>query len=85
MQDGDRHWLRTELDECIDSWRGAIDNEGPRSEAALVWQGRADQALRVALHFGVVQPEEGRRRVSALAAEGAVLRALSEPDGDQDD
>jgi hypothetical protein len=32
-----------------------------RSCEALRWEGRADQALRVAIHFGLIDPEDGRR------------------------
>ena len=80
--DGDR-WIETELEECSSTWRAVSDTEGPRTETSLLWQGRADEALRVAIHFGVVDPEEGRRRMAALIPEPVVLRALSEPDGER--
>ncbi len=83
MTNSDRdRWIETELEECLSSWRAVSATEGPRSESSLLWQGRADQALRVAIHFGAVEPEEGRRRMAALIPEPVVLRALSEPDGE---
>lgn len=78
----DPRWIEAELDDCVDSWRSVSETEGPQSREALVWQGRADQALRVAVHFGVVTLEEGRRRMATLLPDRGSLRAFAEPDGD---
>ena len=85
MPGRDDRWLHSELEECLDSWRGAIETEGHGSYAAIVWQGRADQALRTAIHFGVVEPEEGRARMMAIDSRIPVIRALVEPDGEGGD
>lgn len=66
MDDAGRRWLRSELDDCIDSWRAVNETEGPNTQNALVWKGRADEALRLALHFGLVTPEDARRRMATL-------------------
>jgi hypothetical protein len=85
MNRDQRNWLRQELDECVDSWRSVVETEGPNSRTALVWRGRADQALRAAIHFGLVDPEDGRRRLVTPTPEPTDLRALTEPDGEQPD
>jgi len=85
VSSGDRGWLDAELDDCIDSWRAVSETEGPNSQDALLWKGRADQALRSAIHFGVVSLEEGRRRMATLTPEPGILRAFMEPDGESDE
>jgi hypothetical protein len=70
---------------CVDSWRSVVETEGANSRSALVWRGRADEALRVAIHFGLVDPEDGRRRLAIPTQEVADLRVLTEPDGEQQD
>jgi|GEM_PF-4382758 len=84
MNSADRGWLAVELDDCIDSWRAVSETEGPNSHEALLWKGRADQALRSAIHFRVVSPEEGRRRMATLTPEPDNLRAFMEPDGEDE-
>lgn len=85
MPGRDDRWLLSELEECLDSWRGAIETEGHGNYAAVLWQGRADQALRTAIHFGIVGPEEGGARMVAIDARIPVIRALAEPDGEGGD
>lgn len=75
-------WLLGEFAECLDSWQGAMETAGPGSHAAVVWQGRVDQALRTAIHFGVVDPAEGEARMVAVDSNVADIRALAEPDGE---
>jgi hypothetical protein len=82
VSSADRGWLGAELDDCIDSWRAVSETEGPNSQDALLWKGRADQALRSAIHFGMVSPEEGRRRMATLTPGPGTLRAFMEPDGE---
>lgn len=82
MDRAGRHWLAAEVDDCVDSWRAVADTEGPATHQALLWKGRADQALRAAIHFGVLDAEDGRRRMATLDPDPDSLRALSEPDGE---
>ena len=77
-----RAWLHNETDDCIDSWRAVVETEGPHSSDALLWEGRADQALRAAIHFGLIEPEDAQRRMATVTPDAIVLRALSEPDGE---
>lgn len=78
----DRRWLLEELADCVDSWRGAIETAGHGSYAAVSWEGRADQALRTALHFGLLDPDEGRQQILSVDANASGVRALAEPDGE---
>ena len=82
MNGAERAWLVAEVDDCIDSWRAVTETEGPNSREGLLWRGRADQALRSAIHFGVVSPEDGRRRTATLTPDADRMRALAEPDGE---
>ena len=75
-------WLLAELDDCLDSWLGAIETAGHGSYAAVAWEGRADQALRTSIHFGLVDPDDGRQRMWSIDANAHLLRALVEPDGE---
>ena len=85
MSGRDDRWLLSELQDCLDSWRGSIETEGHGSYAAVVWQGRADQALRTAIHCGLIGPEQGRARMTAIDPTIPVIRALAEPDGEGGD
>ncbi|HUZ10552.1 MAG TPA: hypothetical protein VMU76_10350 [Acidimicrobiales bacterium] len=85
MNGEDRAWLAVEVDDCVDSWRAVSETEGPNSHEALLWKGRADQALRSAIHFSVVSPEDGRRRMATLTPDPGSLRAFAEPDGEDED
>jgi hypothetical protein len=78
----DNRWLLSEFQECLDSWSSVIDAQGGGTFAALLWQGRADQALRTAIHFGVIDLEEGRARMLAIDWNVGDVRALTEPDGE---
>lgn len=82
MKESDRNWLLSELAECLDSWQDAIETAGPGGHAAVVWQGRVDQALRTAIHFGVIDPGEGEARMLRVDSTITDIRAVAEPDGE---
>ena len=85
MNNDDRAWLIVEVDDCIDSWRSISEVEGPNTHEALLWRGRADQALRSAIHFRVVSPEDGLRRMATLIPEPGSVRAFTELDDEGGD
>jgi hypothetical protein len=82
IDDTARRWLLAELRDCLDSWRGTLETAGHGSYAAIAWEGRTDQALRMAVHFGLISPDAGRAMIAAVDERASSIRALAEPDGE---
>jgi hypothetical protein len=80
--DAGRRWLLAELRDCLDSWRNTLETAGHGSYAAIAWEGRTDQALRTAVHFGLVTPDAGLAMVASVDERASSIRALDEPDGE---